>query len=331
MRVLVVDDEPLARTALGNLLVRRADVDGFELAENGSQALEKLRTQLYDVMLLDIQMPGVSGIELIESLRTLSCPTPAVIFVTAHQEHAVAAFEKRALDYILKPFVPTRVHEALDAAIRRSSQERAERLVHTLEELKAQPPKATTIAIKDKDRIVFVNAAEIVSAEAHGNYVILRGSTGSYLHRGTIGGIEERLKNYGFIRILPLGTHQRRIRRDDPARCWERLHLADEDRRGVSRDPYLSAQPWGTRQPLAGSRESWLEKSHGCAQPPQVIWGLRGFVPNVVLLSTAADTAVGYPAPNFRNCATCSLMNFASAGDAPAPAGCPHNEGIGIS
>lgn len=201
MRVLVVDDEPLARTALGNLLMRRSDVDGFELAENGSQALEKLRAQPYDVMLLDIQMPGVSGIELIESLRTLSCATPAIIFVTAHQEHAVAAFEKRALDYILKPFVPTRVHEALDAAMRRSSQERAERLVHTLEEFKAQSPKATTIAIKDKDRIVFVNAAEIVSAEAHGNYVILRGSTGSYLHRGTIGGIEEKLKNYGFIRI----------------------------------------------------------------------------------------------------------------------------------
>jgi len=201
MKVLVVDDEPLARTALGNLLARRSDVEGFELAENAPQALEKLRARPYDVMLLDIQMPGVSGIELIERLKALSGLTPAIIFVTAHQEHAVEAFEKRALDYILKPFVPARVHEALDTAMRRSSQERVERLVDILEELKTQTPKSTIIAIKDKDRIVFVNAAEIVSAEAHGNYVILRGSAGSYLHRGTIGGIEEKLKDYGFIRI----------------------------------------------------------------------------------------------------------------------------------
>lgn len=201
MRVLVVDDEPLARTALGKLLARRSDVEGFEFAENAQQALDKLRAQSYDVMLLDIQMPGMSGFQLIERLSNQGGPKPAIIFVTAHQDHAVEAFEKHALDYILKPFVPARVHEALDIAVRRSSQERAEWLVNVLDDLKARAPSSMRIAIKDKDRIVFVDAAELVSAEAHGNYVILHQSTGSYLHRGTIAGIAEKLKPYGFIRI----------------------------------------------------------------------------------------------------------------------------------
>jgi two-component system, LytTR family, response regulator len=201
MKVLVVDDEPLARTALGKLLALRSDVEKFEVAENAQQALAKLTAQPYDVMLLDIHMPGLSGFQLIERLSEQSGPKPSIIFITAYQDHAVEAFEKRAVDYILKPFVPARVHEALDMAARRSSQERAEWLLHALTELSAHAPNSTRVAIKDKDRIVFVDAAELISAEAHGNYVVLHQRTGSYLHRGTISGIAEKLKPYGFVRI----------------------------------------------------------------------------------------------------------------------------------
>jgi two-component system, LytTR family, response regulator len=201
MKVLVVDDEPLARTALQKLLAQRADVEEFEVAENAQQALAKLTAQPYDVMLLDIHMPGLSGFELIERLSERSGAKPSVIFVTAYQDHALEAFEKRAVDYILKPVVPARVHEALDIAARRSSQQRAEWLLKTLSELSVHAPNSTRIAIKDKERIVFVDAAELVSAEAHGNYVVLRQRTGSYLHRGTISGIAEKLEPYGFVRI----------------------------------------------------------------------------------------------------------------------------------
>lgn len=201
MRVLIVDDEPLARLSLERVVARRADVQQFETAESAHEALDRLRAQSYDVMLLDIHMPGMSGTELIERLSKLSGPKPSVIFVTAHEEHAVEAFEKRAVDYILKPFVPARVHEALDVAMRRSSQERAEQLIHALDELRVRAPTSATIAIKDKDRVVFVNTAEVISAEAQGNYVVLHQKASSYLHRGTISGIAEKLEPYGFIRI----------------------------------------------------------------------------------------------------------------------------------
>jgi DNA-binding LytR/AlgR family response regulator len=201
MRVLIVDDEPLARLSLERVLARRPDVEQFEAVASAQHALDRLESQPYDLMLLDIHMPGMSGIELIERLSKLSGPMPSIVFVTAHEEHAIEAFEKRVVDYVLKPFAPARVHEALDTAMRRSAHERAEQLLHALHELREHAPKSDTIAIKDKDRVVFVNATEIISAEAQGNYVVLQQKTGSYLHRGTISGIAARLEPYGFIRI----------------------------------------------------------------------------------------------------------------------------------
>jgi two-component system, LytTR family, response regulator len=201
MRVLVVDDEPLARTALAKLLSARADVEEFELAEDAHQALVKLEARPYDVILLDIHMPELSGLQLIELLSKQSGPMPSVVFITAHEEHAVEAFAKRAVDYVLKPFAPQRLHEALDVAVRRSTQERAARLLDVLRELRLPSERSCRIAIKDKGRIVFVDVAELVSAEAHGNYVLLQQKAGSYLLRETISGIAEKLKPYGFIRI----------------------------------------------------------------------------------------------------------------------------------
>ncbi len=186
MRVLVVDDEPLTRTALATLLSQRSDIEEFEVVEDAHQALAQLRERAFDVLLLDIHMPGLSGLH---------------VFITAYQEHAVEAFEKRAVDYVLKPIVPERVHEALNVAVRRSTQERAARLLDMMSDLKFRSERTTRIAIKDKARIVFVDAEELVSAEAHGNYVLLQQKVGSYLLRETISGIAEKLRPYGFIRI----------------------------------------------------------------------------------------------------------------------------------
>jgi two-component system, LytTR family, response regulator len=201
VRVLVVDDEPLTRTALANLLAQRADVEGYELADNAQQALATLRTRPFDVLLLDIHMPDMSGLQLVECLSREERPPPAVVFITAYQEHAVEAFEKRAVDYVLKPFVPRRVHEALDNAMRRSHQDRATRLLELAGSLRLVPERTARVAIKDKGRIVFVDVAELVSVEAHGNYVLLQQKAGTYLLRETISGIAEKLRAHGFIRI----------------------------------------------------------------------------------------------------------------------------------
>lgn len=108
MRILIIDDEPLARMALTEILAARRDVENFESANDAIEAFEKLGKYSYDVLLLDIKMPEVSGMELLDRLENKSRMMPAVIFVTAHDDHAIAAFEKHAIDYVLKPFTAER-------------------------------------------------------------------------------------------------------------------------------------------------------------------------------------------------------------------------------
>src|ERR1700734_1916352 len=135
MRVLVVDDEPLARNALETELHARKDIEEIGVAMDAVDALDKLQKREYDVMLLDIRMPEMSGIELVDRLKKQGRTIPAIIFVTAHHEHAITAFEKHAVDYVLKPFSAERVHEALDVAIRRTAAERAATLLHALPQI----------------------------------------------------------------------------------------------------------------------------------------------------------------------------------------------------
>ncbi len=201
MRALIVDDEPLSRTALARVLQSRNDVEFFDTADSGTEALEKLQKSFFDVLLLDIRMPELSGIDLVDCLNSRRQPMPAVIFVTAHHEHAITAFEKHAVDYILKPFPSERVDEALNVALRRSSTERAARLLDAVAQMKAAPTKSAKIAVKSKGRIFFINPAEIRAVEAQGNYVLLEVQSGSYLLRESISAVAEKLAPYGFIRI----------------------------------------------------------------------------------------------------------------------------------
>jgi two-component system LytT family response regulator len=202
MRVLIVDDEPLAQTALANFLAARADVEHFDSANDAIEAIEKLATESYDVLLLDINMPELSGTELADQLRGRNPPLPSIVFVTAHDEYAIAAFEKHAVDYVLKPFSNERIGEALDRAFRRAEGERAAKLIEALPQLqKLARPHYSRIAIKAKGRILFINPGDVVAVQAEGNYVLLQRETGSYLLRESISVVAEKLKPYGFIRI----------------------------------------------------------------------------------------------------------------------------------
>ena len=150
MRVLIVDDEPLARNALESVLRARSDVERFDSAIDALQALDLLQKRPYDVLLLDIRMPELSGIELADRLKKQKPPMPSIVFVTAHDQHAVTAFEKHAVDYVLKPFSDERIHDALDTAARRTQTERAERLADLLPQLESLAKKSSRIAIKTK-------------------------------------------------------------------------------------------------------------------------------------------------------------------------------------
>jgi DNA-binding LytR/AlgR family response regulator len=202
MRVLIVDDEPLARSALEQALSGRNDIEALDSAIDAIQALDMMQKRTYDVVLLDIRMPELSGIELAGLLNRRNQPIPSIVFVTAHDQHAVAAFENHAVDYVLKPFSSNRIHEALNVAFRRTENERAARLLKVLRNLEAllarQPSR---VAIKAKGRILFIDPAEVVVIRAEGNYVLLEKRSGSYLLRESLSIVAEKLRPHGFIRI----------------------------------------------------------------------------------------------------------------------------------
>jgi len=202
MRVLIVDDEPLARSALEQALCDRNDIEMLDSAIDAIQALDMMQKEKYDVVLLDIRMPELSGIELADRLNKRNQPVPAIIFVTAHDQHAVAAFENHAVDYVLKPFSSDRIQEALNVAFRRTENERAAQLLRILprlETLLAKPP--SKVAIKVKGRILFIDPTEVAVIRAEGNYVLLEKRSGSYLLRESLSVVAEKLKPHGFIRI----------------------------------------------------------------------------------------------------------------------------------
>ena len=158
MRVLIVDDEPLARSALEQALCDRNDIEMLDSAIDAIQALDMMQKEKYDVVLLDIRMPELSGIELADRLNKRNRPVPAIIFVTAHDQHAVAAFENHDVDYVLKPFSNNRIHDALNVAFRRTENERAARLLKILPHLETLlANNSSKIAIKTKGSILFID------------------------------------------------------------------------------------------------------------------------------------------------------------------------------
>ncbi len=201
MRVLIVDDEPLARGALAKILSANPDVEYFDSAKDAIEAQERLVKTSYDVMLLDICMPELSGLDMLQHLQQSERPIPAVVFVTAYAQHALAAFEKHAADYVLKPFSRERVNQALEFASQRAASERAAKLFELLPQLAGLKPQQSKIAIKSNGRILFIDPHEIVIVQAEGNYVLLQRQTGSDLLKESISTMAEKLKPYGIIRI----------------------------------------------------------------------------------------------------------------------------------
>lgn len=202
MRVLIVDDEPVLRASLEDIVKTRPDIDKVDTARDAPEALEKLTADSYDVVLLDICMPELSGVEMVNRLLDSGAAFPSVVFVTAHDEYAVTAFEQQAIDYVLKPFSSERIHVALDTALHRSAAERAKVLVDMLPQLQTSSRMSTPrIAIKSNGRIAIINPGDVIAVEAEGNYVLLQQRTGSHLLRESISNMAEKLRNYGFLRI----------------------------------------------------------------------------------------------------------------------------------
>jgi two-component system LytT family response regulator len=204
IRVLVVDDEPLAREMLREMLEADQDVEIVGERSNGREAVEAIRVHSPDLLFLDVQMPELGGFEVLEALGT--GPMPHVIFVTAYDQYAVRAFEVHALDYLLKPFDRERFdiswQRAKTQIVREKDGGRDQRILALLEELKAGSSRyLERLVIKSGGRIYFLETNEIDWIEAEGNYVSVHSGKKTHLLRETISSLESQLDPRKFLRI----------------------------------------------------------------------------------------------------------------------------------
>jgi two-component system, LytTR family, response regulator len=203
IKVLVADDEPLARERLSGLLSQEPDIEMVGQARDGEEAVTAIHDDSPDLVFLDVQMPQMNGFDVIEAVG--SDKMPLVIFVTAYDQHALKAFQVRALDYLLKPFDRERFKDALGRA--RKQLERDEngdlgkRLLALVKDLRRDQPKSDRLVVKSGGRLFFLRTDEIDWVEAAGNYVRLHVGPGSHLLRETMNAIEGRLDPEKFFRI----------------------------------------------------------------------------------------------------------------------------------
>jgi two-component system LytT family response regulator len=203
VRILLVDDEAPARAKMRRALQPLAGVSIVGEASNGAQAVERIRELAPDLTLLDVQMPGMTGFDVIAEIGVESMPL--VVFVTAFDDHAVRAFEVRAFDYVLKPYAPDRLRSAVIRAEERlraeSDPARGERMRSLLAEVQPDVRPLTRLLVRDDRQALLLPVDEIVRAEAARNDVRLHTARGTYRLRGRISELAERLDPSRFLRI----------------------------------------------------------------------------------------------------------------------------------
>jgi len=207
-RVLVVDDEPLARDCVADALSRAPDVEIVGECGSGREALDAIRRLRPDVVFLDIRMPDLSGLEVAQRLGARG---PAVVFVTAYDEHALRAFDLHAVDYVVKPFDDARLLEALEWARARAPSDRAAAARGAARDLAAaeaagDPPRGpdepvSRLTVREGRHIRFVPTERIRWLESERNYVVLHTETGSVRMRSTLRDLSARLDPARFVRV----------------------------------------------------------------------------------------------------------------------------------
>lgn len=200
MRVLIADDEPVARKGLRALLAAEPDVTIVGEAATGEETESLLRSTEADVVILDIQMPQKSGLDVVSGIDPASLPL--VIFVTAHDEHAIRAFELHALDYLVKPYREDRLRRAIGRARALTDRRELGRFRQRVGAWVAtQPAYPTRIRVEDKDRIRFVAVRDIHWVEAQDYCVLLHLTGERILRRGTLKQFMRTLDPALFVRV----------------------------------------------------------------------------------------------------------------------------------
>jgi DNA-binding LytR/AlgR family response regulator len=207
LRALVVDDERPALDELAYLLAHDDRIGEVLTSDSATDGLRILQDCDVDVLFLDIQMPGLTGLELAQVLARFRVPPP-IVFVTAHEEHAVDAFDVRAVDYVLKPVRADRLAEAVRRVVEGGD--------------RATTRDDTRVAVERSGVTRFLHRSAITHVEAHGDYARLHTADGSHLVRSPLTALEQEWAGAGFVRIhrslLVSLAHVREVRMDG-GRC----------------------------------------------------------------------------------------------------------------
>ena len=193
LRTVIVDDEPLARSRLRRLLSERADVEVVGEAGDGLSACALIDAEHPDLVLLDIQMPGLSGFDVLARLTW----KPRVVFVTAYDRFAVQAFEAEALDYLLKPVEPERLAKALDRAAP-AGDDRIERLLAAVGRLQ---PSTERLAARQGNRIFLIEPSSVCFARAEDKYTVVYTTDHQHVIDRSLDDLERSLDPNLFVRI----------------------------------------------------------------------------------------------------------------------------------
>lgn len=201
LRAIIADDEPPARERIRHLLRSHPDIEVVAECPNGTDAVRAVTELTPDLLFLDVQMPGLDGFGVLAALPPEL--HPAVIFTTAYDQHALRAFDAHALDYLLKPYKPSRFNEALQRArdhlSRREAGAETQKLIDLLARRTTQ--HLTRLPVKSGDKVIFIKAAEIECLEAAGNYVAVHASGEQHIIRETLTELESQLDPAKFLRV----------------------------------------------------------------------------------------------------------------------------------
>lgn len=241
LRLIIVDDEDLARERLRHLLRKEPEVEIVAECAGGQDAIAAVREHQPDVVLLDIQMPEMDGFDVVRALAAGAMP--AIIFVTAYDQHAVRAFEARALDYLLKPTTRARLHEALSRVGERVATAPNPGVPQALLDFLAERETAGTrlrrITVRDGDRTVVLPVEDLDWVEAAGNYVLLHAGRENHILRETMSALEAQLPPELFLRLSRSAiVNLRRIKELRAAGGGEHLaYLSTGEKIAVTRSP----------------------------------------------------------------------------------------------
>ncbi len=252
--ILIVDDEPLARSRLRELLADLSPDFPHRIvgeAPNAPEALSQIEASQPQIVLLDIQMPGMTGIELARHISAraqsgeTARPMPLIIFVTAYDEHAVEAFEVRAIDYLLKPVRSERLAQALRRAMTRLPREHA----HEIDQLaRATNTRRRHLSVHERGRVILVPLEQVVYLKAELKYITVRTREREFLIEESLAGLEDEFADR-FVRI-----HRNALVARPSIAGFERVQPQGE---GDGGDPFWQVVLRDVTERLPVSRRQW--------------------------------------------------------------------------